>query len=164
MPAPAPAAVGFWKRNQLKLAPWFFLLPGMIMFGIYVLWPILESIWMSFHDWDGLGEMTWIGTGNYTELMSDDQFHVALKNNLIWLALYLLAIPMGLAAALFLNQTITGIRIYKSLLLFPFVISQVVVGLMFTWFYAPGFGPLGLLLEWLTGSEVAILADERLAT
>lgn len=155
---------GFWKRNQMKIAPWAFLAPGAIMFLIYVLIPIVQSIWISFHDWDGLGEKVWIGLGNYVELLDDDTFYTALKNNVLWLVLYLLAIPMGLAVALFLNQTVFGIRLYKSLFFFPFVISQVVVGLMFTWFYAPDFGLLSQLLKWLTGTEVAILADERFVT
>ncbi len=154
----------FWKRNQQKLAPWLFLAPGLLMFVIYVLVPIFESIWISFHDWDGMGEMSWIGFGNYAELLQDDTFYVSLKNNIIWLVLYLLSIPAGLAVALFLNQNVRGIRLYKSLFFFPFVISQVVVGLMFTWFYAPDFGLFSKLLEWLTGQQIAILADENYVT
>jgi multiple sugar transport system permease protein len=154
----------FWKRNQQKLAPWLFLAPGLLMFVLYVLVPIFESIWISFHDWDGMGEMSWIGFGNYAELLQDDTFYVSLKNNIIWLVLYLLSIPAGLAVALFLNQNVRGIRLYKSLFFFPFVISQVVVGLMFTWFYAPDFGLFSKLLEWLTGQQIAILADENYVT
>ena len=155
---------GFCKRNQLKIAPWVFLAPGAIMFLIYVLIPIVQSVWISFHDWDGLGEKVWIGLGNYVELLDDDTFYTALWNNVLWLVLYLLAIPMGLAVALFLNQTVFGIRLYKSLFFFPFVISQVVVGLMFTWFYAPDFGLFSQIINWMTGTEVAILADERFVT
>jgi multiple sugar transport system permease protein len=158
------AQAGFWKKNQKALAPWLFLAPGIIMFLVYVIVPIFQSIWISFYEWDGLGPKTWVGTQNYVDLMSDDSFYTSLKNNVIWLLLYLLAIPMGLAVALFLNQTVTGIRLYKSLFFFPFVISQVVVGLIFTWFYAPGFGILPHIMKALTGSEVAVLADERYAT
>jgi multiple sugar transport system permease protein len=163
-PLAAPARAGFWKRNQLALAPWLFLAPGILMFFVYVIAPIFQSIWISFYDWDGLGQKTWIGTANYTELMDDDSFYISLKNNIWWLALYMLAVPAGLAVALFLNQTVMGIRLYKSLFFFPFVISQVVVGLIFTWFYAPNFGLLSNVIKMLTGSEVAILADERYAT
>jgi hypothetical protein len=57
---------------------------------------------------------------------------------------------------------VTGIRLYKSLFFFPFVISQVVVGLIFTWFYAPDFGLLfPRSSRCFTGTEVAVLADER---
>lgn len=158
------SAPGFWKKNQQTLAPWLFLAPGLLMFLIYVLVPIVQSIWISFHEWDGLGEKVWIGLGNYIELLDDDDFYTSLKNNVIWLVLYLLSIPAGLAVALFLNQTVTGIRLYKSLFFFPFVISQVVVGLMFTWFYAPDFGLFSKIIEWLTGEQIAVLADERFVT
>lgn len=135
---------GRW--NQRRLAPWLFLAPGLFMFGVYVLWPIVQSISLSFYDWDGLynrdGEFTgrFVGMGNYAELMRDPAFETSLWNNLKWLVLYMLALPIGLFIAIFLNQTVTGIRLYKSLFFFPFVISQVVVGLIFSWFYAPDFG------------------------
>ncbi|MBB4952442.1 multiple sugar transport system permease protein [Agrobacterium vitis] len=154
----------FWKRNQQRIAPMLFLAPGIVMFIVYVILPIFESVWISFFDWDGLGPKVWVGLGNYVELLGDDAFYTSLQNNVIWLVLYLLAIPFGLAVALFLNQTVTGIRVYKSLFFFPFVISQVVVGLIFTWFYAPNFGLFSVLIKDLTGMDFAVLADERFVT
>lgn len=159
-----------WKPTQRNLAPWLFLAPGLLMFLIYVIWPIGESMLLSFYDWDGLynreGQFNgeWIGLGNYAELWDDADFWTSLKNNVIWLVLYLLAVPLGLMVAIFLNQTVRGIRLYKSLFFFPFVISQVVVGLIFSWFYAPDFGLLYKLIEWLTGQGVAILAEEKYVT
>ncbi len=158
------AQVGFWKKNQQALAPWLFLAPGIIMFLLYVIYPIFQSIGISFYEWDGLGPKTYVGLQNYKDLLTDDSFTTSLKNNFIWLVLYLLAIPAGLAVALFLNQTVTGIRLYKSLFFFPFVISQVVVGLIFTWFYAPGFGILPHIINFFTGTPTAILAEDRYAT
>ena len=152
------------RWNQRALAPWLFLAPGMLIFLLYVIFPIFQSIWISFYEWDGLGPKTFVGIQNYVDLLDDDSFYTSLKNNIIWLVLYLLAIPAGLAVALFLNQTVAGIRLYKSLFFFPFVISQVVVGLIFSWFYAPDFGLLPQVIEFFTGSEVAVLADERFAT
>lgn len=160
----APRTGGFWKRNQRRLAPWLFLAPGMAFFLVYVIVPIFESIVISFYDWDGLSPARYVGLGNYVELLDDHAFYVSLRNNIWWLLLYLLAVPAGLAVALFLNQNVLGIRLYKSLFFFPFVISQVVVGLIFTWFYAPDFGLLSNLIEALTGHDVAILADERYVT
>lgn len=160
----ARAPGGYWKRNQRKLAPWLFLAPGMAFFLVYVIVPIVRSVWISFYDWDGLSAPTWIGLGNYRELFDDEAFYTSLWNNVLWLVLYLLAVPLGLFAALFLNQTVTGIRLYKSLFFFPFVISQVVVGLIFSWFYAPNFGLFSELTLALTGQEIAVLADERYVT
>ncbi|MDB4208727.1 sugar ABC transporter permease, partial [Amylibacter sp.] len=110
------------------------------------------------------GEKTWIGMGNYVELFDDEAFYKSLKNNFIWLILYMLAVPIGLFMALFLNQSVRGIRIYKSMFFFPFVISQVVVGLVFSWFYDPNFGLLNIVIEFFGGTGIAILADERYVT
>ena len=120
--------------NQRTIAPFLFLAPGVLFFLFYVIFPIFQSIGISFYEWDGLGERTYVGVENYVELMDDEAFYTSLKNNVIWLVLYMLAIPAGLFIALFLNQTVWGIRLYKSLFFFPFVISQVVVGLVFSWF------------------------------
>lgn len=154
----------YWKNNQLKLTPWIFLAPGIFMFCLYVIFPIFQSISLSFYDWDGLGEKTYIGVENYIELLDDEDFYTSLKNNLIWLILTFVAIPAGLFSALFLNQTVRGIRFYKSLFFFPFVISQVVVGMVFSWFYDPTNGLLNQMLEGMGFNPVAILADEDYAT
>ena len=99
-------------------------------------------------------------SANYVELFHASTFYTALKNNLIWLLLFLLAPPMGLAVALYLNQAVAGIRIVKSLFFAPFVLSGVVVGLIFSWFYDPTFGLLALIL----GHGVPVLGDARYAT
>ncbi len=154
----------WWHRNQQTLTPLLFLAPGLLMFAVYVVWPIFSSFRLSLYDYDGLGRKVWLGLANYRELFADRAFKTSLKNNVIWLVLYMLAVPAGLAIAIFLNQTVRGIRIYKSLFFFPFVISQVVVGLMFAWFYAPNFGLLYKLIEMVTGKGIAVLADPHLAT
>ena len=156
--------VRFWKRNQRSLAPFLFLMPGIFMFLVYVIIPIFQSINISFYEWDGLGEAKYIGLDNYFELIDDEAFYTSLKNNIIWLVLYLFAIPAGLFVALFLNQTVTGIRIYKSLFFFPFVISQVVVGLVFSWFYDPGNGLMNIILMAFGADAIPVLADEKYVT
>ncbi len=155
---------GWIRRNRMTLAPLMFLLPGILFFLVYVIVPIFQSFYISFFRWDGLGEPSFIGLANYQELSTDPAFEVSLWNNLKWLILYLLAVPGGLFIALFLNQTVTGIRLYKSLFFFPFVISQVVVGLVFGWFYAPSFGLLSQITEWMGLGTVNVLGDPRYAT
>jgi multiple sugar transport system permease protein len=162
---------GWYKRNEIAITPWLFLLPAIIFFTVYVIIPIGQSFWISFHEWDGLGEKTWIGTANYERLLGwgdqnmDRKFETSFWNNLRWLVLYLLAIPAGLFIALFLNQTVRGIRVYKSLFFFPFVISQVVVGLVFGWFYLPNDGLFDIITGWF-GIDVqgGVLGNPNTAT
>jgi multiple sugar transport system permease protein len=159
--APAPS---WWSRHQISIVPWLFLAPALAMFLVYVIGPIFESIAISFYDWDGLGKPNYIGFGNYVELASDPDFHIALKNNVIWFFGFLLSIPMGLGLALILNQEIFGIRLAKSLFFFPFVISQVVIGLVFSWFYDPTNGLLLHVMAFFGMDPVGILSDENLVT
>ncbi|MBT2132419.1 carbohydrate ABC transporter permease [Aliiroseovarius lamellibrachiae] len=158
------AEMSWVRRNRMTLTPLLFLAPGVLFFVIYVIIPILQSFNISLYQWDGLGEATFVGIGNYQELMTDRAFEVSLWNNVKWLALYLLAIPAGLFIALFLNQTIVGIRLYKSLFFFPFVISQVVVGLVFSWFYLPREGLLNAVLGVVGLGPINVLGDPTLAT
>ena len=165
----------FWERNQLKLAPFFFLAPAILIFLIYVIYPIFDSIWVSFHEWNGMDKSglkkngtpnwRWVGLQHYITLFTDDdEFYVSLFNNIRWLVFSLLAIPIGLSLALFVNQNIVGMRYIKSLFYFPFVINAVVIGVIFTWFYNPKYGALTLVLGFFGLDPIAFLADENLAT
>ncbi|MBR2574210.1 MAG: sugar ABC transporter permease [Loktanella sp.] len=166
---------GWYKRNEIAITPWLFLAPGMLFFVVYVIVPIWQSFGMSLYDWNGLGDIdtngTYVGLENYNKLFglngerADRNFQISLWNNLRWLVLYLLAIPLGLFIALFLNQNVRGIRLYKSLFFFPFVISQVVVGLVFSWFYLPNNGLFTIMTGWF-GVEISggVLGNPNTAT
>ena len=151
-------------KLQYKFAPVYFLAPALILFSIFVIFPIFQSIWISFHKWDGFGPMAWVGLKNYKTLLSDLRFYTSLKNNVLWLALMMLAPVIGLTIALFLNQQIRGMRILKSLFFFPFVINLVVIGFVFSWFYNPDLGLLAELFKLVGLTPIPILADENLAT
>jgi multiple sugar transport system permease protein len=159
----------WYARNEIAITPWLFLVPAMIMFSLYVIWPIGQSFYISMFKWDGLLPVSqsgeFVGLANYEKLLTrDPAFKVSMWNNAKWLLFYLLAIPGGLFIALFLNQTVTGIRLYKSLFFFPFVISQIVVGLVFTWFYDPTFGLFNGLIGVFGFDPVNVLGNPKLAT
>ena len=166
----------FWERNQLKLAPFLFLAPAVGLFLVFVIYPIADSIWVSFHEWSGvnryavdedgnLKNFKWVGLDNYIYLFTnDDEFYVAVFNNIKWFFFSLIAIPFGILLALFLNQQILGIRWIKSLFYFPFVINAVVIGIIFTWFYNPKYGSLAYLLGFFGMEPLPILSDENFAT
>ena len=166
----------FWERNQLKLAPFLFLAPAVGLFLIFVIYPIADSIWVSFHEWSGvnryavddegnLKNFKWVGLDNYIYLFTnDDEFYVSVFNNIKWFFFSLIAIPFGILLALFLNQQILGIRWVKSFFYFPFVINAVVIGIIFTWFYNPKYGSLTYLLGFFGMEPFPILSDENYAT
>ena len=161
---PKAKRITWWQKNQIKISPWIFLAPGLIFFSIYVIAPIFVSIGISFYQWDGLSPSIYVGLQNYIELLDDEYFYISLWNNLKWLIFFMLAVPIGLGLAIFLNQIVFGIRLIKSLFFFPFVISQVVIGLIFTWFYQPNYGVIAPFLNFIGLEGFSILANENTAT
>jgi multiple sugar transport system permease protein len=159
LPAARHRRVSTTRRHQHRAA-FFFLLPGCALFTLCVIYPIISSISLSFYNWDGMTPKTFAGLANYVELFQSDTFYTALKNNLIWLALFLLAPPLGLMFALYLNQQVRGMRVVKSLFFAPFVLSGVVVGLVFSWFYDPTFG----LLRLIVGRGIPVLGNPHTVT
>ncbi|MGG6895606.1 MULTISPECIES: carbohydrate ABC transporter permease [Rhizobium] len=153
-----------WKKHRNWLTPVLFIVPGCILFGTIIIASSAESVWISFFDWDGVGQKTWVGLANYSELLSDPQFYVSLKNNLIWLAMFMAAPPLGLALALLVNQQISGMRILKSLFFIPLVLATVTVGVVFGWVYDPNYGLLALIFGLFGATAPALLADEHFVT
>jgi multiple sugar transport system permease protein len=150
---------------SIHLVPWIFMAPAVIVFAIYVVIPIFQSFWLSLFDWDGLSPTKkFIGISNYTALFQDEQFWTSIKNNIYWLILFLFGPVIGLAIAILLNQKVRAMRIVKSLFFFPFVLSGVVIGLVFSWFYEPSHGLLNTILGIFGLPQIAPLSDEHLVT
>ncbi len=147
-----------------KIAPYFFMAPAAFLFILLVILPIILSFRLSFFESDGLGYDQFVGLANYQEMLWDEIVYKALINNFLWLAFFLLAPVFGLSLALFLNQKIKGIKIVKSLFFFPFVISLVVVAMVFTWFYDPNYGLMIKLFGFLLPEGFNVLGNEHLAT
>ncbi len=139
------------------------LAPACVLFGVFVIYPIFASVRLSLHDWDGVGAMTFVGTSNYRELFADPVFRTALANNLRWLACYAVAPVVGLALAILLQRRAFGMHLARTLFFMPFVISQVIVGLIFGWFFNTRFGLLNRILEGIGAPHVAPFDSETWA-
>src|SRR5215211_2188423 len=146
------------------LTPALLLALPLGLFVLMIVGPILRSLWISLYDWDGTGSATWVGLGNYRELFGDAQFYVSLKNNAIWLVLFLLAPVLGLALAIYLNQKLPEMRLVKALFFMPLVLAPVIVGVVFTWFYDPTFGILAIVFRAIGFAPPAILSNETFVT
>lgn len=137
---------------------WLFLAPSLVLYSLYVLFPIIFTGYLSLTEWDGISSdlrpLCWVETdlscfANYTELWQDDQFWVSIKNTALWLIFYPLAAVIGLAFALFFHVKGKWVSVYKSLLFSPMVLSLVVVGTIWSWFLQPHFGLAEQVLRWV---------------
>jgi multiple sugar transport system permease protein len=155
----APQAARGPRRHRFATVT--LLAPAGALFSLLVIYPLAASVTLSFYHWNGVDPRTWVGLANYRELFADPVFHTALGNNLRWLLGYLVAPVAGLALALLLQQAIRGMRTVRSLFFMPFVISQVVVGLVFGWFFNGRFGLFDTLLAAVGLPTVAPLDSEQ---
>jgi raffinose/stachyose/melibiose transport system permease protein len=132
--------------------PWtayLYILPGLLIYALFVLWPILDTLRYSFYDWNGFSPPVFTGLGNYVQLFRDQTLHIALRNNLLFLAFYtLFPIVLGLfLTALLTRRRIRGLSFFRAGLFVPYVMSMVVVGVVWRWIYNPAFGPLNQVLN-----------------
>jgi multiple sugar transport system permease protein/raffinose/stachyose/melibiose transport system permease protein len=140
--------------------------PSLLILGVFVLWPILQSLWYSLHDWTvGASEQPWVGLGNYTKLVHDPQFQRALANTLIiTVASTAVLIVVGLGLALALTSENIVSRVIRSAFFFPTVISLTTVGMVWRFLLDPDIGLVGGVsrafglgaVNWLQSTTLAL--------
>ena len=125
-----------------------FLAVPVVIYGLFVVSPYVQAIFISLTDWTGLtADQKFVGFDNYVKLFGDEQFIIALKNN----AILLLVVPaitlvLGLFFASMLNigrrgrsgiEGVRGSSVYKIVYFFPQVLSVAIVGVLFKYVFAP---------------------------
>lgn len=138
------------KSKKRDWQAYIFILPGFAIYVAFVLLPIVETFRFSFYKWSGFGTPSFIGLSNYSRLfLNDDVLRIAVRNNMV-LILFYVFFPIALAlflTALMTRRTLKGLSIYRVGLFMPYVMSMVVVGVVWRWIYNPAFGPLNEALR-----------------
>ncbi|GAB3427046.1 sugar ABC transporter permease [Flindersiella endophytica] len=141
-----------------------FLLPALVLFGLLVLAPILVAAYTSLFDWNGYGGMPtdFVGLDNFTKLFGNPVFFGDLRNaGLIIVLSLVVQLPMALGIALLLNQRIRGRAFFRLLFFAPYVLSEVIAGVLFTMIFAPDTGLADQVMKVLGLADLGItwLAD-----
>jgi multiple sugar transport system permease protein len=142
-----------------------FLTPAFLLLGIFTLFAVGFSLYLSFHQWDILNpQKPYVGLDNYRQLRSDDYFRQAVKNTAYFtLATVPLSILLGLAIALLLNRRIRGRALFRTLFYLPVVTPLVVSGLIWKWVLNGDFGLLNYYIGKIGISPQLWLSDPSLA-
>jgi len=159
-----------WIFGKHKV-PYFLLLPAMGVLIVINLFPILWDIYLSFFNASLLRpeKTSFVGLGNYWELIKDPVIRICLRNTLVWtFGSAFLQLLIGLSLALLLNQNLPGRNIFRGIALFPWVIPIAMAAIMWGWLLHPELGlindlliRLGLLhthYVWLANSTTAMIA------
>ena len=141
-----------------KLTPYLFLSLPLILYGVFIIYPMLYSLYLSFFDWEGMSNIhQFIGFGNYVDIIKNDTiFRVALSNNLRWcVGTVLLPVILGLLFALLLNRNRPGTGFLRTAIFTPVVLSVTAVGMMWRWMYDPTTGLISNALKWVSGGRLS---------
>ena len=135
----------------------------MCLFFIFVLIPIIQVTYTSLYEWSGLGPLQdFIGLKNYLVLFRDSVFLNAIKDNLIIAILSLgLQIPASLGLALLVRRRMFGVTFFRTVFFLPYVLSDVVAGLLWYFIYDPSAGLISGIVKIFnpTATPPAYLAD-----
>ena len=131
------------------------LAPALIVFSVFVLWPLLDSFRYSFTNWNGFNpNYKFVGFDNFAKVFTDPNFFTAIINTAIWMvAALVLPTLLGLALALLLNTGLRGAAIFKSIFYLPICLSAVIVGQIWIWIYQPDWGLLNTVVARLFGLQ-----------
>ena len=162
------------KRDRAKNGKWTFsisfLFPAFILYTVFLILPMLASLYFSVLKWDGITTAKFVGTKNFVDLFTNDRYFMKVILNTVksMAAGACIQLPLAMILAYLVYRTTRGFHFFQSVYFVPVVISATVIGLMFSLFFNPSFGPVnaffeavglkGLIKNWLTDPGVVLFS------
>ena len=166
------ARPSLWRRlqdfsgsSQMRTC-FLFLPPALLLFTLFVTWPVVEAAYYSFFNWNGYGAPSkWIGLENFLRVLNDPIFYHSLFNNLlIVLVSAFIQVPMALALALLISDKSRSSVIFRAIFFLPYILGEIVAGLIWRYIYDGNYGVLAVVYRWFGQQAPDVLATEGWAT
>jgi raffinose/stachyose/melibiose transport system permease protein len=143
-----------------------FLPPALLLFTLFVTWPVVEAAYYSFFNWNGYGAPSkWIGLDNFLRVWNDPVFHHSLFNNLlIVLVSAFIQVPLALALALLISDKSRSSVVFRAIFFLPYILGEVVAGLIWRYMYDGNYGVVAVVYRWFGQEAPQVLATEGWAT
>ena len=135
-----------------------YVVPGLLIYAIFVFFPILAAVVISLTEWNGLVLPTFVGLSNYIKLFSDNEFYIALRNNAEFIVFYcVFPLAIGVALAAIISTVSNRERMaLRTLFFLPYIMPTAVLGIIFQWLYNPAFGPFNQILKAVGLGKIAL--------
>lgn len=152
------------QRNTRKVAA-LFLAQVTILLIVFILYPIIDTFITSGYQWNGISSAKeFIGFENWKTLLTDKNFWIAFRNNLVIMVLSIvIQIPIGLALATFLDFGGKKLTIFKVIWFVPLLMSSVAIGFLFTYALATNGGIVSTISGWFGGGNIDLLGNPKTA-
>lgn len=147
--------------KKLNVEPYGYLIPSMLVFGIFLFYPFFKTIYLSFYKTDKMGlPKIFVGLGNYTNLLASKSFYNSLAVTLIFVAVVVTgSMLLGLITALLCNKAFPGIRFFSTAYALPMAIASSSAAMIFKIMLHPSVGVLNKIL----GTNINWTADPKYA-
>lgn len=153
-----------FSKILTAMRPYLMVAPAMAVFGVFILYPIFYMIYLSFFDWNLIGEMKYIGLENYTDMLSDKDFWQVLGNSVYYMVMVVIfQMILSLLLAAYLNRNTRVNRILQSIAFTPYITSMVSVAFIWMWLMDSDYGLLNYLLSLIGLGPVGWLSDPNVA-
>lgn len=156
------------KKTIKTLKPYLFVAPALIVFIMFSIYPILNTIFLSFYEWDMISPTKeFVGIKNYQTLFRDVKFYQTLSNTFVYMLLTVgLGVILAIALALFLRKDTRINKFMQNLIFTPYIVSLASISFLWMWLMNNDFGLLNYLLslvgvgpiDWLGNPKVALIS------
>ncbi|WP_243395126.1 carbohydrate ABC transporter permease [Nocardioides currus] len=143
---PRPRRATSW-RERLEIV--VFVLPALALMALFIAWPVASAVRMSLYRWRGFGPMDdFVGLRNYERVLTDEVFTQAVVHNLVIVVLSIaIQLPLGVGIALLLNRSMRGRGLVRTLIFVPYVLAEVIAGVIWFQLLIPDTGVVDGLLS-----------------
>ncbi|WP_329416042.1 sugar ABC transporter permease [Streptomyces sp. NBC_00704] len=144
------------RRGTYVFAPLVLIAANVVLFSLFFVWPAAIGLVYSFTNYTGVGAFQFTGLDNYQHLIEDSAFYGALTRTLLYAVLF---VPLNfglslLAANLVVNKHAKGASVARVVFFVPWLLSPIVVGVLWRWLFGENFGLVNYVIEKLGGSAV----------
>lgn len=138
------------KKTASRITIFLFLAPAVILFVLFIFYPVCNTIYLSFRSWNGVygAPKEFVGLANYIKVISDSDFWRSMLNSVYFMiGGFVILMPLAFGLALLITSKLKGTKIMKTAYFMPVMLSTTAVGLMWVYILNPSFGALNQILS-----------------
>jgi alpha-1,4-digalacturonate transport system permease protein len=144
------------SRSKYTLAPLVLIAANVVLFALFFVWPAVIGLVYSFTNYTGVGAFQFVGLDNYQRLIGDSTFYAATTRTLLYTVLF---VPLNfvlslLIANVLVSKNAKGASVARIFFFIPWLLSPIIVGVLWRWLFGENFGLVNYVIEKLGGSAV----------